>query len=83
MAGRGNLLIPEHPVRVEPRGDFDAATLVLAYPAVYDDEGKPRPWILLDARGNPRVDVVYDQGKARDLAGHALDAQGQRIGREP
>jgi hypothetical protein len=66
-----------------PNGEYDATIPMLRYHQVYDLDHKPWPFILLDAGGHPRTDVVYEAGVPYDVQGHRLDADGRRIEREP
>ena len=56
-----------------PNGEYDATIPMLRYGQIYDENGRPWPYVLLDAAGHPRTDVVYEAGVPYDLHGRLLD----------
>jgi len=79
---RANPAIGEHPRVVDPRGDYDATVPVMPHDTIYDEDGRLRPWILTDGRGQPRTDVVYEEGVPFDLQGYRLNGRGERMVQE-
>lgn len=75
----GNRRIPiTHLEAPTPSGEYDATIPVLAYDAVYDENGYVRHGILVDHRGNPRSDVFYEEGVPYDMRGRVIPEDERR-----